>query len=265
MRLLFRYLRVAAQGQLRYRSTLGMSLVVQLALPASMLAGIWMLFARFGSLGGWSAPEALLCFAVVHAAFALAELGSRGFDSFSAILSGAEFDRMLVRPRSLVLQVLGSRLDLARFARLGVAIAVLAYVASGGGIAGSSLDIEWTAPKIAVLALMIACGALLFSGLFILGAAFAFVTVDGLEAVNILTDGGREMCQYPISIYEAPFKSFFTFVVPFACVNYLPLLYVLGKGGGLAAALCPLAGAAFVLPCLAAWRAGVRRYASTGS
>jgi ABC-2 type transport system permease protein len=258
VRLLRRYLRIVVQGQLRYRSTLYLNLFGQFVLPLSTLAGIWILFARFGSLAGWSAPEALLCYGITQCAFALAELGARGFDSFPTMLGNGEFDRILVRPRSTILQVLGSRLDLARFGRLVVGAAVLAWSVEGVGI-------SWTAAKALALGLTVGGGASLFAGIFILGAAFSFLTTDGLELVNVFSDGGREMAQYPLSIYEAWLRRFFTFVIPFACVNYLPLLYILGKGGSALSILLPLTGPAFVLPCLAAWRAGVGRYVSTGS
>ena len=258
MRLLLRYLRIVARGQLRYRSTFYLNLFGQIALPLSALAGVSLLFARFGNLAGWTAHEALLCYGVTNCAFALSELMARGFDSFSSVLSNGEFDRVLVRPRSLVLQVLGARLDLSRFGRLVVGFVVLGWAVSG-------LSIAWTFLKAATVFLMVVCGALLFAGIFVLGAAFAFVTTDGLELINVFTDGGREMAQYPMTIYERPMRFIFTYLIPFACVNYLPLMFVLDKGSSPFAALLPLIGALFVVPCLAVWKAGVHRYVSTGS
>jgi ABC-2 type transport system permease protein len=221
MKLLIHYLKIVARGQLRYRSTFWLNLLGQIFIPLSVLAGVVLLFARFGDLQGWTANEALLCYGVTHCAFALAELFARGFDNFAGVLSNGEFDRILVRPRSPIVQVLGARLELTRFGRLAVGFAVLGWAIAGLGSGG----FEWTALKLLVLFLMLICGALLFSGIFILGAAFAFVTTDGLEVVNVF----------------------------------------LGKGGSPFAAFLPLAGALFVLPCLAVWKAGVRRYVSTGS
>jgi len=79
--------------------------------------------------------------------------------------------------------------------------------------------------------------------------------------------GGREMAQYPLTIYEKWVRVFFTFVIPFGCVNYLPLMYVPGRaeGSALLYMLTPLGGALFLAPCLWAWHKGVRRYRSTGS
>lgn len=61
-------------------------------------------------------------------------------------------------------------------------------------------------------------------------------------------------------------RRFFTFVVPFGCVNYLPLEFVLGRPGSAPwSAFFPLAGLAFLAASTAIWNAGARRYVSTGS
>jgi ABC-2 type transport system permease protein len=76
------------------------------------------------------------------------------------------------------------------------------------------------------------------------------------------------MAQYPLNIYEKWATRFFTFVIPFGCVNYYPLLYLLDRTNGgpdVAYMLAPLAGIAFIIPCLLVWRFGVRHYRSTGS
>jgi ABC-2 type transport system permease protein len=108
---------------------------------------------------------------------------------------------------------------------------------------------------------------LIFAGIFILFATLCFWTVQGLEVGNIFTDGGREMAQYPLNIYQRWVTVFFTFIIPFGCVNYLPLLYLLDKAHGEAwrYMAMPLAGALFLLPCLLVWQIGVRHYRSTGS
>jgi ABC-2 type transport system permease protein len=114
---------------------------------------------------------------------------------------------------------------------------------------------------------MIMSGVVIFTGIFILAASISFWTVQGLEIANIFTDGGREMTQYPLNIYQTWVKRFFTFVIPFGCVNYIPLLYILGRlgGGSPLYAFTPLTGFLFLIPCLVVWRIGVRHYRSTGS
>ena len=116
-----------------------------------------------------------------------------------------------------------------------------------------------------VLVLMLAGGVCVFCGLFLLYAAICFFTIEGLEFMNIFTDGGREFGSYPMSVYGDGILRFFTFVVPIACFQYWPLLYLLGKTDSPVCMLSPLAGVLFLIPCWVLWRVGVRHYQSTGS
>ena len=115
--------------------------------------------------------------------------------------------------------------------------------------------------------LMVISGVFIFAGIFILAATLCFWTIQGIEVANIFTDGGREMSQYPLNIYKKWVTRFFTFVIPFGCVNYFPLMYVLGKvkDNQILYMLSPLYGILFVIPCLCVWSFGVKHYKSTGS
>ena len=83
-----------------------------------------------------------------------------------------------------------------------------------------------------------------------------------------VTYGGVQAAQYPLNIYclvPPPL----TFGVPLA-VAYYPVLVILNRPDPLGAPdwllpFTPLAGFAFLALSFLAWRAGVARYASTGS
>lgn len=266
MGLWLRYARVALMGQFSKRSNLVVVTFAQALLTLSGLAAVLVLFRRFGTLAGYSRDEVLLLFGVAQVSFSVVELLARGFDSFPAILAQGEFDRILARPRGTVLQVLGARLEFSRLGRALVGAAILAYalralepaiVADGSALATA---------RYATIAVMTLGSGAIFAGIFVLGASLAFLSPDGLEVVNIFSDGGREMSQYPLSIYDKALRRFFTFVVPFGCVNWLPLEFALGRpGASWTVAFLPLAGLAFLALSFLAWRAGVRRHASTGS
>ncbi|TMV50361.1 hypothetical protein FE783_11230 [Paenibacillus mesophilus] len=258
--LYFKYLLILFKSQMQYRTSFWLLSIGQFFIPFSVFAGLYFLFERFGQIQGWSFSEVALSFGVIHMAFAISECFARGFDAFSSLVAGGDFDRLLVRPRSTVVQVMGSKFEFTRFGRLAQSLIVLLW-------AISSLPIEWTALKIVTLLLMIASGVFIFTGIFMLAATLCFWTIQGLEVANIFTDGGREMAQYPLNIYQEWVTRFFTFVIPFGCVNYLPLLYLLGKtdGSGVLYMLAPVAGILFILPCLLVWHLGVKHYRSTGS
>ena len=87
----------------------------------------------------------------------------------------------------------------------------------------------WTGDKIFTLVLMIVSGVVVFAGLFIVYAALCFFTTEGLEVMNIFTDGGREFGRYPFSVYGEGVLKFFTYVVPLALFQYYPFLYLIGR------------------------------------
>ncbi|MBS4200767.1 ABC-2 family transporter protein [Bacillus sp. FJAT-49732] len=260
MSLYLKYLHILFKSQMQYRTSFWLLSLGQFFIPFSVFAGLYFLFERFGQIKGWTFFEVALCFAVIHMAFAISECFARGFDSFSSLVRNGNFDRLLVRPRGTIIQVMGSQFEFTRLGRLIQSVVVLVW-------ALSNLPIEWSIVKVCILMLMVISGVFIFTGIFMLAATLCFWTIQGLEVVNIFTDGGREMAQYPLNIYHKWVTKFFTFVIPFGCVNYLPLLYVLGRSEGqsIIYMLAPVAGIVFIFPCLLVWRFGVRHYRSTGS
>ena len=260
MSLYLKYLSILFKSQMQYRTSFWLLSAGQFFIPFTVFAGLYFLFERFGEIKGWQFFEVALCFAVIHMAFSLSECFARGFDNFSSLVVKGEFDRVLVRPRSTFIQVLGSKFEFTRVGRLLQSSLVLIW-------ALSHLHIDWTFVKVLTLLFMVMSGVLIFIGIYMLAATICFWTVQGLEVANIFTDGGREMAQYPLTIYKKWVTRFFTYVIPFGTVNYLPLLSLIGKVDGRewVYMLIPLAGSLFIIPCLLVWELGVRHYRSTGS
>ncbi|HTG72248.1 MAG TPA: ABC-2 family transporter protein [Terriglobia bacterium] len=262
LRLYFRYASISFRSQMEYRTSFFLRSIAQFTITGMEFLGLAALFLRFGHIDGWTLPQVGLFYGIVSVAFAMAEAIPRGFDVFPNLVKSGDFDRILVRPRSPALQILGQEFQLVRVGRFLQGMLVLLW-------SSGRLEIEWTSSAILLIAFSIVGGACLFSGLFILGAAICFWTIESIEIVNCLTYGGVETAQFPISIYRPWFRSFFTFVVPLATINYFPVQAILNlegtSGGSLISWISPLAGLLFLLACLQLWRVGVRHYTSTGS
>jgi len=260
IKLYIKYITLLLKSQLQYRASFLMTVAAQFFQPFTLLAGIYFLFERFGDIRGWTLYEVFLCYSVVGVCFSSATCFARGFDVFPGMIRNAAFDRVLVRPRGTVLQVLGAGFDLKRVGHWLQALIVLCVAIYG-------IDISWDIAKAVTLINMLICGSVIFTGVYMLQAAAAFWTIDGLEFANIFTHGIREHASYPLNIFPKWISVFFTFIIPFGTINYLPLQYLLGKinGSGWLYACIPLAGALFIIPCVWAWRFGVSKYSSTGS
>lgn len=262
LRLYARYLATSIKSQLQYKTSFIMGAIGHLLITGIEFFGLWALFDRFGSIAGWRLPEVAFFYGVVHITFAFADALARGFDVFDTFVKSGEFDRMLLRPRSTEVQLLGFELTLRRVGRLAQGIAVLVW-------AISVLEIGWSVGKIAIVAFSITGGIALFAGVVVLQATLSFWTVETLEIMNTLTYGGVEATQYPLDVYRKWFQRFFTFFVPLACVSYFPLSAVLEKQtpgfSPTFGAVAPSIGFLFAVLALVLWRFGIRHYTSTGS
>lgn len=259
----FRLVRFSVRSQLAYRMSFGLQVLGQFLLTFMEFLALWALLDRFGQIQGWRLPEVCFFYGTVHLTFALSDALSRGFDQFGTLVRSGDFDRLLLRPRSTVLQLLGHELSLRRIGRLSQALLVLGF--------GFALLPELATPANFLLLLWaVAAGICLFLGILMLQATICFWTVESIEMMNVLTYGGVSSAQYPLTIYHEWLQKFFFFVIPLGCVSFLPLVGVLGKEAALGFStwqvwLAPLAGPVFLLLATQVWRQGVRRYCSTGN
>lgn len=263
LRLFGRYLGITVRGQMQYRASFVMQTLGQLGVSGIEFFAVWALFHRFNRLGPWSLPEVGMFYGTVGMAWALADTVGRCFDNFGPLVKSGDFDRMLLRPRSTIFQLLAQDVQLRRLGRMAQAIAVLIWSIT-------TLDIAWTPAHSLGLLATIAGGALLFLGLLIVQATIAFWTIESLEIMNVMTYGGVTTAQYPLSIYPATLRRFFLFVVPLGLTLYLPVVGLLGKADPLGfppwmSIGGPLAGVAFFVASLGIWQIGLRHYTSTGS
>lgn len=258
MRLYLKYFSIHLKSQMQYKTSFFLTIMGQFVTSFSAFLSIYFMFSRFNKVEGFTYNQVLLCFSVVLVAFSLAECFARGFDSFSTIIGNGEFDRIMIRPRNEIFQVLASKIEFSRIGRFVQAIMVLIYAVPTSGI-------YWTLDKVFTLIIMIISGVIIFTGLFIVYASLCFFTTEGLEFMNIFTDGGREFGMYPFSIYGKSVLKFFTYVIPLALFQYYPFLYLIGVSKNKMYMVLPLIGIIFIVPCLILWKLGVRHYKSTGS
>ena len=191
-------------------------------------------------------------------------MAGAGVENFAETIRHGEFDRVLLRPVNVVIQVIGSDFRLRRLGRmfqglLGFAVALTLLP-----------GLQWTPEKFLALALGIVSGMLIFIAILFLGATICFWTLEATELINSLYYGAREMFGYPMTIYSRGLQGFFLFVVPVAFGSYLPTCYILGKTlpFGLPSGLVfvsPIVACAFALITGLIWSFGVRHYQSSGS
>ena len=260
-----RLIGVQLRSQMVYRASFLLDLLAVALSHLAEFGTLALILQRFDGIGGWRIGEVGFLYSMVSTAFGVMDLIFGGFDPsfFGQQVRRGTFDRLLLRPIDITLQVLGSTFALRRLGRIAQGVAI--YV-----IALSLLDVRWTLAKILYLPVVFASLVLFFGALFIIGATITFWTVESIEAVNIFTYGGSEMISYPMHIYQQGLRRFFTYVVPAIFLNYYPALYFLDKPDPLglppfAPFLAPVVGIGTMAVALAFWQFGIRHYQSTGT
>ena len=246
------------KSQMQYRMSFFMTVLGQFLTAFASFFSLAFIFERIDAVDGFTYGQVFLCFAVVGSAFSVGELFGGGLAAFSRILGDGSFDRALVRPRPVLLQILVPNFDFTRLGLLVQAAVVLCWAVPASGVA-------WTVPKALALVLMIVCGAVVFFAMFLLKAACTFFTTESVQFLDIFTYGARQFGRYPFSVYGKQVLWVLTFVVPLALFQYYPLLYLVGRSSAAWLMLLPLAAALVLVPCLLLFRFGVKRYKSTGS
>lgn len=258
IKLYFKYASVCTQSVMEYKLSFLLMVIARFMIAFCELIAIQFLFSGFTQIKGYTYGDVLLCFSVVQMSFTFAELFGNGFKAFSGMVRRGEFDRMMLRPCSLILQIMGTNFAIGRIGPLFTAIVTLAL-----GIRHSR--ITWSVMTVWTMAAMIAGGMLLFIGLFLLEASFCFFSIQDTSLINVLTYGAKSHGKYPIDVYGKGILRFCTYVIPYTLIQYYPLQFLLGKTRNWHLAFCPLGIIVFLLICFFLWRFGVKHYKSCGS
>ena len=258
VKLYFQNLKLHISSQLEYKSSFIISFISQIFVYFTYYFIIISLFQKFNNVHGFSMYEVLLCFSIIHFGYSFNETFFRGVDTFENLILNGTLDRLLLRPVNILFQVMCNEVDLVKISRIVQSLIVLI-------ISLINLNIEFTIYKIILLIMMLLASIIVFFGIFVLMASYCFITVQGLEVKNLFTDGGKHIAQYPIGIFNKSFIFIFTFIIPYAFINYYPLLYFLDKSDNILYYFSPLLVIIYLLPCLYSFKVGLKKYSSTGS
>lgn len=258
-----RFINISIQSQMQYKLSFFLQSLGQFMVNGAEFVGIYSLFISFGNIRGWILPEVAVFYGLAAISFSISQSLTTGFSNMGHFIKSGELDRILLRPRTTELQLFGFELSLKKTGRLIQGLIVLIY-------GFTHLSISWSLGRILVIFWTLMGSSFLFVGLMMIQAAISFWTIESLEIMNTLTYGGQETCRYPMNIYMSGFRQFFTYVIPLACINYYPALYIMGKEDPLGSSplfqmLSPAAGFIFFCAALIFWRFGIRFYKSTGS
>lgn len=216
------------------------------------------LFDKFKLLSEYKMPELMFCFSTIWVGYSIAEFIGRGFDHFADLIIRGDFDLLLIRPCNIYTQIIGSDIGFEKVSR--IAFAFILYIYGFINIVN-----EYTISKIFLLLTIPIGSTLIIMALLVIAATVCFYTTQGIELVNIFTNGTRQVGQYPMGIYNKIMRRIFTIVIPVTLINYYPVMYLLNKSNNGLYVFMPLIASLFIIPAIIIFNFGMRKYKSTGS
>lgn len=253
---MLKYISMHIKSQLEYKTSFVFLCISQVLAFLMYYVTFYSLFSKFGMIEQFSIYQVVLCFSVVQFGEALAEAMLRGFDKFSELIKNGEFDLLLVRPQNIYLQIMGTKFETPKLMKVLGSLGFLIY---------GFIKLKLGFSTIPLIILMLISSTAVFSAILIIGAAFCFVTTEGLEVINIFVYGTRDFAQYPIGIFNKTIQTFFTYIIPISLTSYYPMLYLTGASVHAWYALLPLVSLIILIPAILAFNTGVKKYKSSGS
>ena len=223
MGLYFKFVLMFIKSEMEYKLSFFLSMIASTLGTLVTILGTVFLLQKFGAVGGWKLEEVMLITGIAVFGYTFIEMFLRGLDMLYTRVKSGILDQMMTRPRKMLFQVACSDFQIHKIGRLIESIILIVY-----GL--YKTNIEWSLYKVFVFVLILIGTNIIFAALQILKAAFCFWTIEGMELMNILQDGGRDLSSYPLSIYKEWFKKIFTYIIPFGMCNYFPIMYLLRKG-----------------------------------
>jgi ABC-2 type transport system permease protein len=216
---------------------------------------------RFDHVKGWGIYEIGLLYGIASVGISLYRMFAPEIHDFERYMIHGEFDSLLIRPVSPLFLLLSRNLDLNRIGGVFQGILILGVSLWGLYRHGSLTLLLIIYLPISLITAMIICLSL---GLMTATVAFWIQQVKELQVFTIYAP--YNAANYPINIYPAWLKALFFTVIPVAFVNYVPVIYLLEKGGKwYYLILSPAVALLLFFISLSFWNIGIRHYHSTGS
>jgi len=261
LRLYVRLLSCSIRAKMQYRFDFLASSIIQATMGLYDFLLVAVILWKFKSVAGWNIYEVGLLYAASRAGYGIYRMVCNELERFEHYIVNGEFDSILVRPYPTLFVLLSRDFDFARITWL-IQAGALSALCAGPLIRGGAL----TWGGLLHIALTSVWSALLYAAVALATAAAAFwiVRIEELQVFTLNATGSATL--YPLDIYPRWMRAALLYVIPLGMGNYVPIRYLLGKGGNASSlVLPPFVAVCSLLIAYRLWLWGETRYHSTGS
>jgi ABC-2 type transport system permease protein len=219
---------------------------------------IWTIFQRIPSINGWTFWQVVTMYALIFITEGVGSLFFEGTWMLGWLVWSGQFDQMLVRPVSPIIQVLAYRVG---FNGLGNIVTGFTLI----GLAIVNVPVQWTLGRALMLVILVASAAVIRVALNLATAASGFWFRNPWSMVPMFVHQLGELAKYPITIYSLAVQALIVVAIPFAFVSFFPTAFIFGMDAwSLPGMLTPLVAVYCLFMAVTIFRRGMRNYESSG-
>ncbi len=224
-------------------------------------AGFWVILSRFGAIGGWSAPEVFLLFAVSGVVWGIGGgFFERGNFAVGWCFETGFIDIALTKPVNFYASFMAGNVNPSHFPPILLSIALVVWL-----VARFFSPLPFGTVLLFGMGLL---GGILISAAFqTICGALAFRMARGENTMYLVSTLTR-IITYPLHIFPRILRMTMTFVVPFAFATYYPTRYLVRgdvPGGGWLMPATLAGGFLLFFGAYKLWMSGLAHYQSTGN
>jgi ABC-2 type transport system permease protein len=251
------------RSEFQYRANVISTVIGGLLYQITGFIVIWIIVARFNTIGGWSLAEITFLYGMRLTSHGLFYACFSQMFEIDRVLISGEYDRYLVRPMSPLAQLFTRKLRINCFGDLLGGVLLLSFAIGG-------VNADWTLAKTALLMAAVAGGALIEGAVQITLGSLSFRILNGLAIRTTTNEVFNLYGNYPTRIFPTVIEYLLTFALPVAFVAYFPASAILGRSDELRVAawiawLSPLLGIALFGIAVRVWKWNSARYQSSGN
>ncbi len=262
--LFFAYSRSSLKARLSYKLDAFVASLAVFIREATGIIVIYLTLLKFDTINGWNIYEMLFLFSLLFITYGILIVFFMALRDFGDWIKHGDFDRVMLRPRGLLVQLLSGAADWLAAMGHGT-LGILLFILSA-----NKVGIEWNIQTIFYYICTIIGGVLIQGALFLFFSSICFYVVESNSLREIFYWNVRKFAGYPISIFNKFIQTILIFVIPFAFVNYFPAQFLLRKEDMSAYPevfmyIAPLVGLVMYIISYGFWRFSLRFYKSTGN
>lgn len=247
------------KAKLNYRADMFVMVAASLLSQGIGYVFLWVVFQQLPVVAGWTLPEVIWVYAMIFITEGFISIFAEGLWGLSWVKHRGDFDAIVLRPVSPLLQILLGSVGLNGFGAILLGATMMSY-------AVQKLAIVWTPLHILGAIGLFFSAVLVRFATVLISAAAGFWIESPFNPVLPVIHNVSSFARFPLTIYGRGLNFVLTFLIPFGFVSYYPVAWVLRKEPlGWMGLLTPLVAVVFTAAGAMLFQRGLKEYEGSGN